>query len=35
MEHPRFMVIDPDDGMKVMLAHGVGPLSAMYGAKLI
>ena len=22
MEHPRFMVIDPNDGMMVMLAHG-------------
>jgi hypothetical protein len=25
MEHPRFMVIDPNDGMIVMLAHEVSP----------
>jgi hypothetical protein len=28
MEHARFMVIDPNDGMIVMLAHGTGPLRA-------
>jgi hypothetical protein len=27
MKHPRFMVIDPNDGMIVMLAHGIGPFS--------
>jgi len=26
MEHPRFMVIDPNDGMIVMLAHGISSL---------
>jgi len=25
MEHARFMVIDPDDGMKVMAVHGMNP----------
>ena len=25
MEHPRFMVTDPNDGMMVMLAHGIVP----------
>jgi|SRR4051794_28924218 hypothetical protein len=25
MEHPRFMVIDPNDGMMVMLTHGIVP----------
>src|SRR5262249_50311842 len=27
MEHARFMVIDPDDGMKVMARHGMGPFA--------
>ena len=30
MEHTRFVVINPDDGMK-MLAHDTAPLSAMNG----
>jgi hypothetical protein len=32
MEHARFMVIDPDDGMKVVLAHGKILFSAIYRA---
>jgi hypothetical protein len=31
MEHARFMVIDPNDGMKVMLAHGNVLFSAING----
>jgi hypothetical protein len=31
MEHARFMVIDPNDGMIAMLAHGVGPFLAIFG----
>jgi hypothetical protein len=27
MEHTRLMVIDPNDGMIVMLIHGIGPFS--------
>jgi hypothetical protein len=27
MEHASFMVIDPDDRMKVMAAHGIGPFA--------
>ena len=27
MEHACFMVIDPNDGMKVMAAHGIGPFA--------
>jgi hypothetical protein len=27
MEHPRFVVIDPNDGMIVMLAHGISSFS--------
>jgi len=33
MEHTRFMVIDPNDGMIVMLAHGISPLLAIYGKR--
>ena len=32
MEHPRFMVIDPNDCMIVMLAHGISPFMAIYEA---
>ena len=32
MEHARFMVIDPNDGMIVMLAHGIGPFWAISGS---
>src|ERR1700722_12663530 len=28
MEYARFMVIDPNDGMVVMLAHRIGPFLA-------
>jgi hypothetical protein len=31
MEHPRFMVIDPNDRMIVMLAHGISPLLPISG----
>jgi hypothetical protein len=27
MEHAGFMVIDPDDRMKVMATHGIGPFA--------
>jgi hypothetical protein len=25
MKHPRFPVVDPDDGVEVMLAHEISP----------
>jgi hypothetical protein len=31
MEHARFMVIDPNDGMIVMFAHGISPLLTISG----
>jgi hypothetical protein len=31
MEHPRLTVIDPNDGMIVMLAHAKSSLLAIYG----
>jgi hypothetical protein len=33
MEHPRFAMIDPDDGMIVMLAHGISSLLATHGTR--
>ena len=30
VKHARFMVIDPNDGMIVMFAHGIGPFLAIF-----
>jgi hypothetical protein len=34
MEHARFMVIDPYDGMIVLLAHGISPFLTICGTYL-
>ena len=34
MEHARFVVIDPNDGMIVMLAHGIMPFLAIWNTRI-